>query len=495
MKNKLKYIIFALLLAFGTSACSGFLDQTPDSGVSEENAIRNINDLEQLLIGVYSPLKSIYSGSVVIYPDLQTDLVQGVLESTLTGKDIYQWTMNAGLSDVSSIWSSCWSAIPRANFLINNAHKAEIKSDEEQERYNEIIGEARFIRALLYSEMIKIYSDPYGRKLGGEKIDPAKQMGLPVFNETGIAIQKRVDMQSYYQNMLDDLEIAETNIKRTGADNVYVTQAAVHALKARLFLYMEDWANAETEASYLINSTDYALLDARAGTTSAYANMWTYDVGSEIIFKISFSQIDLGGALGSLFWKNVNGKFYPDYVPANWVLNLYESDDARATIFFEEKQTVYTHKLKCPLLKKYPGNPNLFTSQNSNFVNMPKVFRLSEMYLIRAEARLELGREVEAITDLNLLRNKRITAPSTIVDARKTLQDERVRELIMEGHRLYDLKRWGMGFDREPQESTVSPSNDLEVEATNVFFTWPIPSAEMNTPGSEIVGNPSNNVQ
>lgn len=494
MKKIINYIILGVVLT-GMTACNGFLDEFPDSGIAEEEAIRNMTDLEKTLIGVYSPLKGMFSGGVVLYPDIQSDFVYSVIGYSNTAGSVYMWNFNAQSSEIASVWNGCWNGIARANFLIENAVNANPSTHADSVRYREILGEAHFIRALIYSEMVKFYADPYGRKLGGEKTDPKTQLGLPVYNKTGVAVQVRASMYDYYQNMLRDLNVAETNITRTGSDAIYVTKGAVHALKARLYLYMEEWENAVREATFVIDSCDYRLLDARSGVNSPYADMWQHDRGEEIILKISFAKDDLGGALGNLFWKNINLKFNPDYIPAQWVLRLYDSKDGRLGIFFSKETTAYPHKLEWPLLKKYPGNPALWTGPTSNYVNMPKVFRLSEMYLIRAEAYLEAGNEIEAIADLKALREKRISSPAAITDARQILRDERVRELYMEGHRLYDLKRWGLGFERTPQESTVFPGNDEKVEKTDIFFTWPIPSSELDVPGSLVVGNPSNYAQ
>ncbi len=69
---------------------------------------------------------------------------------------------------------------------------------------------------------------------------------------------------------------------------------------------------------------------------------------------------------------------------------------------------------------------------------------------------------------------------------------ERVRELYMEGFRLNDLKRWGRGFKREAQTSTVSPGNALRVEPSNPLFVWPIPQHELQSPDADIEPNESN---
>ena len=69
---------------------------------------------------------------------------------------------------------------------------------------------------------------------------------------------------------------------------------------------------------------------------------------------------------------------------------------------------------------------------------------------------------------------------------------ERLRELFMEGFRLQDLKRWGKGFERKPQEQSVSDGSSLKIEAGNPLFVWPIPQHELDLPGSAIEPNESN---
>lgn len=75
----------------------------------------------------------------------------------------------------------------------------------------------------------------------------------------------------------------------------------------------------------------------------------------------------------------------------------------------------------------------------------------------------------------------------------KTFSEERVRELYMEGFRLQDLKRWGLGFERTPQSCTQDEGNDLKIEAGDPLFVWPIPQHELEAPGSEITPNEATN--
>ena len=178
-------------------------------------------------------------------------------------------------------------------------------------------------------------------------------------------------------------------------------------------------------------------------------------------------------------------------------MKLYQSSDLRYEAFFASETTGYSHGLTTPLLVKYYGNRN-FLANNILHVNMPKPFRLTDQYLIRAEAYCNQGGAglSKAAKDITTLRIARFSSyGSTTLNAdtwMNELADERVRELYMEGFRLNDLKRWGRGFKRNAQTSTVSPGNNLQIEASNVLFVWPIPQHELQSPDADIQPNESN---
>ena len=217
---------------------------------------------------------------------------------------------------------------------------------------------------------------------------------------------------------------------------------------------------------------------------------------TEIIWKIGFETTSYGGALGRVFLNYDYVSYKPDYIPANWVLSLYGSTDLRYESFFASVTTGYTHRLTCPVLVKYRGNPT-FLAQNILHVNMPKVFRLSEQYLIRAEAYSQLGNYSKAGSDITVLRKARYSTygNSTAITASTWLDiigDERVKELYMEGFRLQDLKRWHKGFERKAQTNTVAPGNTLKIAADDKRFVWPIPQHELESPNAEMQPNESN---
>ena len=187
--------------------------------------------------------------------------------------------------------------------------------------------------------------------------------------------------------------------------------------------------------------------------------------------------------------------YYPDYVPAQWVLDLYGAGDGRYNAYFANLSTGYSHGLTWPLLVKYYGNESLM-SYMIYHVNMPKPLRLAEQYLIRAEAYCRKGQYTQASADIAELRKARYTGnASASLNASnwlETISDERVKELYMEGFRLHDLKRWHKGFERTPQEQSLSNGSSLKVEADNPLFVWPIPQHELESPGADIEPNESN---
>lgn len=132
--------------------------------------------------------------------------------------------------------------------------------------------------------------------------------------------------------------------------------------------------------------------------------------------------------------------------------------------------------------------------------NMPKVFRLAEQYLIRAEAyaRCATPDYNKAAKDIIALRTSRYdenyggNVPMNADNAMEIIEEERVKELYMEGFRLQDLKRWEKGFERKPQEQSLEHGSSLKVEAGNPLFVWPIPQHEIDAPGSNIQPNKSN---
>lgn len=507
MKYTYNIIIKAAAVIVAAFALSSCLEKFPKDYILDTEAMTSLNGAEQIVTGIYTAYMSsgLYSGYLTLVPDIQADLVMAVEGNSNTYGEIYQWTFRPTNREIESIYAGLYTVIGRCNFYLDqvDALRETLTNDIDIQTLDQYTGEVYCARGLAYAELIKCFCEAYK---GDE--EAKNQLGVVLrtsyFKEEPV---KRANLKDSYARVIYDLEKAIELLDEDNSyyDSAYFTQAAAQAIRARVALYMGDWQTAVDYSTKLINNTErFELSLASYTVTSDGMNevdyLWHYDSGYEVIWRIGYTSTSYGGALGQNFlsFNNDYTYYYPDYVPAQAALKLYNSADARYNAYFAELQTGYSHQLSWPLLIKYYGNRELM-SLYIYHVNMPKPIRLAEQYLIRAEAYCNLGKYSAASTDLSALRKARMKSGSSTVSVSETnwlqtISDERVRELFMEGFRLNDLKRWGMGFERTTQASVQAEGSRLKVDASNPRFVWPIPKHEIEAPGSEVQGNPSNNL-
>ena len=487
-----------IAVAFSLTSC---LEKLPGDFILEEEGMKTLSDAEQTLTGIYTAYMSgaLYSGYLTLCPDIQADLVYAVQGNTNAYGTLWQWDIRSTNSEIEAVYAALYRIIGRCNFYLDKVDglRASLTDDAEIQYLDYYTGEVYCARALAYSELIKCFCKAY---------DPATaetELGVVLADSySGEKPAKRASLKESYEFVINDLKKAEEMLdeENDGYDAPYFTNASAHAIHARTALYMQDWDAAVEHATVLVESDAFALASARSYVTAdqTYLQyMWTNDASFEGIWRIGYTATSYGAAQGSVFLNFTTDYtyYYPDYVPAQWVLNLYSSGDMRYNAYFANAQTGYPHQLVWPLLIKYYGNEALM--QNMIYhVNMPKPLRLAEQYLIRAEAYCRKGNYSAASADLTALREARFSTGGSIsVNAgnwQETISDERVRELYMEGFRLHDLKRWGKGFERTPQSQTQSEGSSLKIEADDPLFVWPIPNHEIVSPGSQIQPNESN---
>ena len=519
MKSMFRYMKIAAMMLALTLSLTACLDKVPESALLEEDVMKPssnptdaFNDAEQVLTGIYARMMSgaLWSGYLTLVPDIQADLVYAVDGYSNTYGNIWQWDIRPTNAEVEAIYAGLYSVIANCNFFLERIEGViGCQTDDENIAYLEYYkGEVHAVRALCYSELIKCFANAY---------DPATAQ-----NELGVVLRTkysepesshRASLYDSYQFVIEDLTKAEEllDVENDYYGAFYMTNAAVCALRARVALHMQDWQTAIDYASKVIDHPEDAFDLASAstqysGNMSYFDYMWNYDQAFEIILQVGYTVTSYGGALGQNFlnFNNDYTYYYPDYVPAQWVLNLYQSSDLRYNAYFASLQTGYDHGLVWPLLVKYYGNQN-FIQNMIYHVSMPKIFRLAEQYLIRAEAycRQETPNYSLASKDLTKLRAARFASGGGTISVSESnyldqIAEERVRELYMEGFRLWDLKRWGNlykngeGFERTPQSNSLAEGSSLKVTMDNPLFTWPIPQHEIESPGSEVEPNASN---
>lgn len=500
---KLKYYLLSAVVALSSVSC---LDKYPSNAITFDKSIQTVDDVNLAVIGIYDAFKSsyLYSGALTLLPDIQTDLVYGINNNSNVYGEIWRWKdILSTNTDIEGVYGSLYDVINRCNFLLDrvDAVRAKTTDDDQLDKLDQCCGEAYFARALAYSELIKLFCKPY-EKDG----DMTKELGVVLTEHyQGNEPMTRASLEASYQFVLDDLDRAadllavEDDYTGTLYSLEYFCEYTVYALRARVALYMQDWDGAVEYASKVIDSKYYSLSSASqiyTNNQSYYQYMWSNDMSTEVIWKVAFTINSYGGALGRIFANYDMVSYRPDYVPAEWVFNIYDAADMRPYAFFKTLTTGYSHGLQWPLLIKYFGNES-FMAYRIYHVTMPKVFRLSEQYLIRAEAYAMKNMYTEAGKDISTLRQARYssyggTTSMGADNAMTIIEEERVKELYMEGFRLQDLKRWHKGFERTPQEQSLSNGSSLKVEADDPMFVWPIPQHELDSPGANIQPNESN---
>lgn len=477
MKRYKNILLFSgLILLFG---CDDFLVKYPHDSLPIENAFNTEDDIEVALRGVYSAFKSssYYGRNFIVIPDLMTDQVTSVLGFSNEFESVYHWGYSASDQYITSTWSTMYQVISRSNTIIENADKV----TGDKQNLDHMKGQALAARALAHFDLLRLYGSKY------EPVSGDSDYGIPYKLTFSIEDVSRDVMDVVYTNIVNDLNASINLMQEDLASEVeYLSPAAAKALLARVYLYKKDYQSAITYATMLIDDYDYKLV-----TDNDFRNMWRFDEGDEIIWKIGLTSTDAAGNTpGSSYYNDAQGLPNPDYVPTNDFLSNFTTNDIRYQTYFVTEPTKYDNNTRVlTLVNKYPTNPAFTGISNANGANMPKPIRFAEMYLIRAEAYAMLGQNSRAWDDIVTLRETRISnyngrnqpVPANMMAEIKL---ERKREFAFEGQLWFDYKRWNDGFERQGRTSTGNNkySNDpeaKEVLSTNFRWLWPIPQDEV----------------
>lgn len=500
MKRILLYALGYFLL-MGVTSCNDFLEKYPYDSLPQDETFNNPEEFQQHWLGVYSSMKgaSGFTEAARVYGDIQCDLFQSVQSSQGLLASVYNWNFNASDPNVNSIYGAMWVTIGRVNRIFDHYPQLKAKSSEEDIETMEILlGDLYFIRAYCYSELVKYYCEAY---------DPARadeQLGMPIVktleHERNLP---RASLKATYEFMFEDLAEAEKrivrsiNINAVAYEQNYVASVqVVQALKARLYLYMQNYPKAsETALACWVSCEEGGLFLANA--ENIYDLLLADGNTSEVMMRLVMTPTDVQGSVGSYFCMVSANKILPEYVPSTAFLDMFEAGDIRYNMF-SRVRTGYQHGLEWEICIKSGHSTQLDQSTaNPAYQSMPALFRMSELALIIAEANAAdpNGDMSLANTYMNELKTARISTWKNknynSVEMMKIIKEERAKELCLEGFRLADLKRWHMGILRKPQAFTNAPFNSLEVKADDPRFTWPIPQHEMDV-NDKMEGNASN---
>lgn len=441
---RLKLILFTVIGALAFASCD-VLNQTPSQSLPTDGIFTSETNVRGVLAGAYNSLQSAVPYNIR-FTELAADnaLHTGSFPSWA---NVDQHQLLASNAEARDTYINYYDVINTANNLIAFTADVEDVSFSEQEK-NEIIAQAKAIRAMSYHTLVRWFG------------------GVPLVLEPPAAIDESVNVprstvQQVYDQIIKDLQDAETVLGANGTSGATtVSGYAVKALLARVYLYDGQYGLAETKASEVIDSGEYALGDYSANFGVLEADGQGSD---ESIFELSFTTED-ANSLSFFARPNGNGGRY-EYGPEANYISLYEANDVR----FESNLRVYSGAYRLGKYFRLNGNDNII------------IVRLAEMYLIRAEAIAQQdyetnpARALEAQDDINVIRNRAGLGdvdPLTVTTLEEFMDEvllQRRIELDQEGHRWHDLVRTGravttLGID---QNDTLWPIPQREIDSNS----------------------------
>lgn len=492
-KYILKAVMCSALVAPVLTSCE--LDQYPDTALVTEQAWQKMSDADNFNNGILAYFRSLSDGATSV-SEVQADLFD-LRNTAIDYNQVYSWTYTNAQFDGDGLWSNSYTAIANANNVINNISKVKVDGENEQKILDHYKGNAFLLRAYALSNMAPRYCKEYVDDENAKNV-----AGLPLLTEVDVNKKPaRATLYDTYQFIMNDLQQARQLMN--DYDNTdYATLSAnvAEALEARVLLRMGKYQAALDSVSDLLSR--YSL------TTDAdkYAEMWKNDIsdfGVELIYEPQMTPDDRGSFYGQYeSYIDDTGYWNPNYIPTQGLIDLYDVDDIRLMDFFraynddENGEPDYNNpvKISCGdiitegvVLKKFPGNASLKKgSDGTVFYNMPKPFRVAELYLIAAEASYKLnGTDGDYLKTLRAARGLNTTLP-TGAPLFSMIKDEWTREFVGENFRLDNLKRWGDGFTRmAPQEleagsfSNTCPVTNFAIQPDNQRWVWEIPSQEL----------------
>lgn len=409
----------------------------------------------------------------------------------------------------TAIWQSNYFALARINRVIERANVIIGKDAEDQELINRLKAEALILRAYAHLNILAYFSPDTKDNAALAGILADRVIGT---DETPL----RVTNEAFYTLIHSDIDSALAILATNTAPAPTVVQANgnfAKGLKARAFAYKGDYANAEIWADNVIATSGVSL-----ATPAQYRDLFWKDTepaNVEVLFRLkrTVQQNEQGSNLHN-GWASIRpsvggSPFYEVGRSLFNILNATPTDVRRSVIiapssiispnYQSEANYLDADRL---ILHKHggvaSGSNTAATTATNAFNNDHKVMRISEIFLIKAEARVAAGDLAGAAAAVNVIRSARFgvaqVAPvyANATAAWKGVLDERRLELAFEGHRFIDIKRLGVlagisGLDRDPMDYdglNIPGGNPANLPLNSYKWALPIPQDEVNANGA-----------
>ena len=456
-KRFIPVLVFLLLVA--GSCKKSFLDREPYGSLPKDDAIRNVDDMEIALSGAYTGLRApaMFGRTIPLFGDELADNVYISSNNSNRYLDFFQVNFTVNNGNARGIWQGAYNTILNCNNIINSS----VTGTPEASQFR---GEALAIRALMYFELAKFFSRPY------TVVGPTA-LGVPIIL-TNDPFKKpaRNTLGEVYAQIEKDFKAA-IPLLTLDRSTAYINDWAAKALLARMYQFKGDWTNALATAQDVINNSGYTLLGL-----STFNNYWRSNTvrndGLETLFEVANDLVGNGGIDALAYFYDQAG--YGDALAANAFYNLYAATDLRKGLILVGSPT---RGPNARVVNKYPNS----TQPDKDEV---KIIRLSEVYLIAAEAAFNLNNEPVARQYLNAVATRRdpnnpLGYSSIGAQLFSDILLERRKELAFEGHRYWDLARNNMNVTRVNSNGNYN-GVPLTISTTNFRRILPIPQTELD---------------
>lgn len=506
MTMKLKYNILTILAALSFTACSDFLEPDSESEFVPEDA----TSLNELLLGEayqrndmegFNIFLGLLDDDIEAAPyQVPNDGFDGnlFLASFSWQPDMFKMMEEAGAGHIN-VYESYYEVILGANAVLD--YIPNVKDTEEN--INKVKAQALALRGFYYLNLVNIFGQPYSYN--------PEALGVPLKLNSGIEESedylKRKTVAEVYEQILADLHTAEEIYLslpqgEQWSDNYRTSLPMVQLTLSRTYLYMENWEKAAHYAKLVMENPNFKLEDLNSiplnGKNDAGETVRTYMVyptysSSETIWPY-------GNVLDMFEWtyeganstnSTTGNKMHAYFQASEELLNTYVDYDLRLSRYIVRAPKGSSGELMPMAFGKVNVGTSYYLPQNAVGI-FGRCMRLSEAYLNYAEAKAMIGGEgqAEATSALNTLRSKRFDPEdyedeefATQEELINFVRDERRRELCFEGHRWFDLRRWGMPSFTHKWHDNADNTSTFRIEENDLLYTIPIPeeALQMNS--------------
>lgn len=520
MKNIFKLLLLSSILF--VSCDDELLEPFTPGALTEDVAITNSTNLRNLMNSTYSTL---FNRDEAVFTSIFTDEAGiGYANGGQGVTDSYVFFLNQSSGSPSAIYVSSYFALARANRVIQFADQITPTDANDADILKRLKAEALTVRALCHIKIVSYFST-----------DPKNDAALAGILADRVITTSETDLQRttngvFYTSIHSDLDAALALFNSVSPTVLYTGQAKTYygsanlakALKARAYALKGDYPNAEIWANDVIATSGVSL-----ATYSNYNQIWFNDsepANTEVIFRVRRTAAQNSQATnmhngwcsvrpnqaGSPFYevgRALHNILNPANIPGNQ-FNANTTLDIRAKAIIAPSSVIDANYATSAnyistdrlIIHKYggvaTGTTTAATTAANGFNNDMKMVRLSEMYLIRAEARAAAGDLVGAANAVDAIRDSRFSTPQVApvyanpTAAWKGILDERRIEFAFEGYRYIDIRRIGAlagitQLDRDPADyssptSNYPAGNPANLPLTSTKWTLPIPQDEFN---------------